>query len=168
MEIRFIKAGGFIEFSECGSSYELFEKEYYKFGEVESDSITQWLNLSKAKKDIDNTDPILLQLILELHKKVDRLEEIITHKSVSLLHLDFKIELHDIGFEHIKLNNLKVGHLYYARIDIPIFPKRLIPIFFEAVDTNIALIKKIHQKDEQNWDSYIVSKEREYLREIKR
>ena len=168
MEIRFIKAGGTIEFSECGNSYELFEREYYKFGEVDADPITQWLNLSKAKKDIDNTDPILLQLILELHKKVEKLEDIITHRAVSLLHLDYKLELNEIGFEHIKLHNLKKGHIYYARIDIPIFPKRLIPIFFEALDDNIGLIKKIHPRDEQNLDSYIVSKEREYLREIKR
>jgi hypothetical protein len=75
----------------------------------------------------------------------------------------------DIGFEHIKLEKelLDEGMEYYMRVSMPVFPKREIPIFVKALDSRVAKILKIHDKDEKDWSAYMMARERVMIREAK-
>lgn len=56
--------------------------------------------------------------------------------------------------------------LYYARVELPIFPVRILPIYF-IFDKNLARIEKMHSGDESEWDSYVASKERALIRTLR-
>jgi len=56
---------------------------------------------------------------------------------------------------------------YYARITMPVHPKRDIAIYFKAIDTSLASITKMHTRDEQEWSMYLTARERILIREMK-
>ena len=62
---------------------------------------------------------------------------------------------------------LQIGDMYYGRIDMPIFPRREIPLFFEAISEDTAKIVLTHKDDEQDWSGYMVACERLMIREMK-
>ena len=53
---------------------------------------------------------------------------------------------------------------YYARLILPIFPVRCIPLFCVASESNILQISKIGERDLKEYDGFIVSVEREMLK----
>ncbi|RDU73363.1 hypothetical protein CQA66_01475 [Helicobacter aurati] len=61
-------------------------------------------------------------------------------------------------------NALEIGKPYYARLFLPTFPARCIPIFAEALQSYVLRITKIGERDLKDYDSYIVSVEREMLK----
>ncbi|CAI6152915.1 MAG: hypothetical protein SPLUMA2_SPLUMAMAG2_00315 [uncultured Sulfurimonas sp.] len=61
-------------FSEAALDKVVYEREYQQLSESDEDPISQWLKLAKAKGDTRETDPILLELVVELHRKIDSLE----------------------------------------------------------------------------------------------
>ena len=74
MNIRLVKAPISIAFSPLISDGELYAREFDKLGESDDDPISHWLKLARAKGDTADTDPVLLNLMIELHRKVDALE----------------------------------------------------------------------------------------------
>jgi hypothetical protein len=168
-DIRFVPALLPMTFEISSKNSEAFTKEFSSMSEYEEDIVGQWLKNAKAKGDTKESDQVLLTLLVELHKKVDELTAIVKNEQKPLLKLSQKGEIVEIGFEHIKLQEPKftVGESYYARIDMPIFPKREIPLFMEAISPKIAKIVKIHEKDEKDWNSYVMARERVMIRELR-
>ncbi len=121
---RLVQAPISICFSEAALDKEVYEREYQQLSESDEDPISQWLKLAKAKGDTRETDPILLELVVELHRKIDSLE-------------------------------------------MPIYPKHDVGVFFEAQSTTLAKIIKMHDRDEKEWNAYMTARERILIREAR-
>lgn len=169
MSPRLVKAPISIHFSEAEQDKEIYEREYQQLSESDDDPISQWLKLAKARGETSDSDPVILNLVVELHRKIDALEMFLKNevpKRVSLLN---EAEIDSIGFEHFNLTQemLEVGKLYYGRIEMPVHPKRDVGVFFEAVTPTLAKFVKIHDRDEKEWASYLTARERILIREAR-
>ena len=168
-EIRFVTAPLKARFEEAEERRELFKKEYASLSEFEEDPVGQWLKLAKARGETKESDQVLLTLLVELHKKVDRLTAIIKNEEKPLLTLAHEAAIDKISFEHIHFERpvLTPGREYYCRIEMPVFPRREMPLFFEALSPDTAKIILMHHKDEQDWNAYVTARERVMIREMK-
>ncbi len=168
-DIRFVVAPLVVHFEKVGEKQEIFSKEYNSLSEFEEDSVGQWLKIAKARGETGDSDQVLLTLLVELHKKVDMLTSIIKNEEKLLLELAHKNMISHIGFEHIKIEEdlFEVGEKYYMRVEMPVFPKREIPLFVKALSENVAEISNIHDKDERDWATYVTARERVMIREAK-
>ena len=52
-------------------------------------------------------------------------------------------------------------------MDLPVFPKRVAPVIFEAVDEKVAKILHMHERDEKDYNAFITARERAIIREMK-
>ncbi|MCK9454247.1 MAG: hypothetical protein WCY51_06820 [Sulfurimonas sp.] len=169
MSVRLVKAPIDIAFSELQTDEEAYIREYQQLSESDDDPINQWLKLARAKGDTSDTDPVLLNLMVELHKKIDALERFLKNEEPKRVSLTHKVAIESIGFEHFKLEEklLKAGTEYYGRVDMPVHPRRDVGIFFTALDESLAKITKIHERDEKEWGAYLTARERVLIREAK-
>ena len=169
MSPRLVPAPISICFSSTALEKELFVREYQQLSESDDDPISQWLKLAKARGEATESDPVLLNLMVELHRKIDALEMFLkneTPRRVSLIH---EANIDAIGFEHFNLKEhlLEAGEEYYGRIAMPVHPKRDVAIFFQAESPTLAKIVRIHDRDEKEWASYLTARERILIREAK-
>ncbi len=168
-DIRLIPAPIEIEFSKADENPEAFEREYHSLSESDDDPIGQWLKLAKARGETSETDPVLLNLIVELHRKIDNLEAFLKNETPKRLKLAYSAAIESIGFEHFKLKEplLEKGERYYGRIAMPVHPKRDVAVYFTALDNSIAKIDKMHERDIKEWNGYVMARERVLIREMK-
>jgi len=166
---RLVPAPISIYFSEAHINLEAYEREYQMLSESDDDPISQWLKLAKARGDTRETDPVLLELVVELHRKIDTLEMFLKDEVPSRLPLVHKNMIDHIGFEHfhLKSGELVDSVLYYGRIEMPVYPKHDVGVFFEAENASLAKIVKIHERDEREWGAYMTARERIQIRELK-
>lgn len=165
---RLVKASLKIEFSKV-ESFEHFRDEFEAFSQDNSDPIGMWLkNLRARGKVIDENEP-MLALLIELYRKVDELSHKIDGEIKQYAKLEHISKLESIGHSVLIFNDniLEIGAKYYARLNIAVFPKRKLPIYFEATDENTGEIKLMHDTDLADFDSYIVARERSIIRETK-
>lgn len=164
---RLVPAPISIYFSDADIERELYEREYQQLSESDDDPISQWLKLAKARGDTKDTDPVLLQLVVELHRKIDALEMFLKDEIPSRVSLSAHAEIESIGFEHFKLQSeeFEVGKIYYGRIEMPLYPKRDVGVFFEAMSADLAQFVKMHERDEKEWNAYVTARERVLIRE---
>lgn len=169
MSPRLVKAPISLLFSEMSLNEEAYLREYSQLSESDEDPISQWLKLAKGRGEASETDPILLNLLVELHRKLNSLEMLIKGEEPKRLSLVNAIEIESIGFEHFKLSKdmLEEGKVYYGRVEMPVHPKRDVPLFFKAIDSSLVEITKIHERDEKEWSSYLTARERVLIREAK-
>lgn len=148
---------------------ESHEREYHSLSEADDDAIGQWLKLAKAKGETSESDPIALKLLVELHRKVDKLERLIKNEKPSRVGLSSSAQIESIGFGFFRLETqeLEPSTRYYGRITMPTYPQREIGVFFTAVDRALAKIEKIHERDEKEWGAYVTARERVMIRELK-
>jgi len=167
-DIRLIPAPIAIEFKNAENCDEC-EREYHSLSESDDDPIGQWLKLAKARGETSNTDPVLLNLMVELHRKFDALEAYLKNETPSRIPLQYQADIESIGFEHFKLKTplLNPDTLYYGRIAMPVHPKRDVPVYFTALNPQIAFIKKMHDRDIKEWNSYVTARERVLIREMR-
>ena len=166
---RLVPAPISLLFSEVSQDKELFEREYHQLSESDENALNQWLKLAKARGETADTDPVLLQLMVEMHNKIDALERFLKDEEpvrISLLH---EVQIDAIGFEHFNLNQdvLEKGQNYYGRIEMPVHPKRDVGVFFKALNSTLAEIIKMHERDEKEWASYMTARERIQIREAR-
>jgi len=155
--------------------YEIIEdetpylREFEKLSQNEEDPVGQWLKLAKARGETSESDGVLLTLLVELHRKVDALSAYVRDEIPQRLELALFSTVEAIGFEHIQLENdgFKTGAKYYARVTMPVFPKRDIPLFLEAQTPKLAQIQKMHDSDQKDWDAYMMARERIIIRQQK-
>jgi hypothetical protein len=169
MNPRLVPAPISICFSSVASEKELFVREYQQLSESDDDPISQWLKLAKARGETSESDPVILNLMVELHRKIDALERFLkneTPKRVSLIH---EAHIESIGFEYFKLTEalLDTGEEYYGRIAMPVHPKRDVGVFFRAESSTLAKFTRMHDRDEKEWASYLTARERILIREAK-
>ncbi|KIM09371.1 MAG: hypothetical protein KU28_01765 [Sulfurovum sp. PC08-66] len=158
-----------IEFSLDATQDEAMEREFQMLSGVDDDAIGQWLKLAKAKGDTQDTDRVLLQLIIELHRKIDRLEQKIDHATPNRIELSTHAMIDSIGFEDFVLTKalLEPAQNYYGRVTMPVYPQRDVAIFFTAIDAQHAHITRMHERDENDWNSYVTARERIMIRQLK-
>jgi hypothetical protein len=144
-----------------------FEREFQTLSEVDSDAIGHWLKLQRAKGETGDTDEVVINLLVELHRKIDKLEKVILEGEKRFLHLENSSEIEKIGFHHFQLKEsfLVKGEIYYGRVDMVTYPQREVALFFRAVDEKLVEIDSIHKKDEEDWASYFRARERIMIRE---
>jgi len=166
---RLVPAPISIQFSQADVDKEAFEREYQQLSESDDDPISQWLKLAKARGETAESDPVLLKLIVELHRKIDALEMFLKNETPKRISLTCEAEIESIGFEHFKLKEplLEEGQTYYGRIDMPVHPRRDIGIFFQALSPTLAQITKMHERDEKEWAAYMTARERILIREMR-
>lgn len=170
MNIRFVPASLDITFEEVlSSNRSIFRNEYDTLSEYENDDIKEWIKKLKAKGQLEDTDRILLTLLVELHKKVDKIEAILKDEESNLLKLQHSSKIVGINFDYIKTNsyNFLEDTLYYARILLPVFPKREMPLYLYGISNDTAKIHLISQKNLEDWNALVTAKEREKIRELK-
>jgi hypothetical protein len=128
-----------------------------------------WLKSPKIRKASEESDPVLLNLLIELHRKIDKLTHTITSNTSLLLTLEHSNSLNAIGHGYIQFaaDVLSPKQCYYARIAMPTFPQRHIPLFFEAIDGSIGKITMMHEDDENDWSAYMMACERAMIRQKK-
>ncbi len=166
--MRYINAPLKIEFDVDNNSKE-FKREYDSLSSTDDDSIGEWLRLAKARGNTDESDQVLLTLIVELHRKIDEMNDFIQGKKQTLIKLTKSTEIDAINYEHFRLKKdvLEVDYEYYGRIEMPFFPKRQVPIYFKAISKNEAKIVLLHERDETDWNAYVVARERVMIREMR-
>ena len=168
-DIRLIPAPIEIEFSLVETNSQTYEREYHSLSESDDDPIGQWLKLAKARGETSETDTVLLNLIVELHRKVDNLEALIKNETPKRVPLLYKAQIESIGFEHFKTKEtlFEPGKLYYGRLAMPVHPKRDVAIYFKALTTQLAQIEKMHDRDIKEWNGYVAARERVLIREMR-
>lgn len=169
MSVRLIKAPLTLMFEEAKSDDENYLREYHQLSDSDDDPISQWLKLAKARGETSETDPVVLNLLVELHRKIDALELLLKNEEPKRIALSKEAQIDAIGFGHFSLTQdlLQEGESYYARIDMPVHPKRDVAVFFEAQSKNLAKITKIHERDEKDWNAYLTARERVLIREAR-
>nr|WP_201354258.1 hypothetical protein [Hydrogenimonas urashimensis] len=167
--MRLVPAPLEIAFEAAEEKSGMFEREFQKLSETDEDPIGQWLKIAKARGETKETDPVLLHLMIELHRKVDLLTQIVKNEEPERIELAHHTPIESIGFEHFRIKEpvLKPGKRYYGRITMPLFPKRDMGVWFEALDTQLAKIIRLHERDEKEWSQYVVARERVMIREMK-
>jgi len=146
-----------------------YKREYDSLASSDDDSIGEWLRLAKSRGSTEDSDQVLLTLVVELHRKVDEMNAFMRGEQVKLLELPYKADIEYINYEYFKLNNdvFEENTNYYGRIDMPFFPSRDMPVYFKSISKNEAKIILLHERDEKDWNAYVVARERVMIREIK-
>ena len=139
-----------IVFEEILDKKDEFTLEFDKLSGNEDDPLGQWLKRAKSRGETKESDQVLLTFLTELHRKFDELNAYLKNEKISKLELKESSVIDGIGFENFTIKEAKfsAGRSYYARISMPIFPKRDLAVFFEAVDEKTAKITKMHESDE--------------------
>jgi len=168
-DIRLIPAPISIVFSQSTLEDEHYEREYQALSGVDDDPIGQWLKQAKSKGDTQETDKVVLQLLVELHRKIDNLEKFIKNEIPERLSLSNENMVKSIGFEVFELedNAFVEGETYYGRLSMPVYPQRDVAVFFEAISSKQGKISRIHERDKIEWNGYVTARERIMIREMK-
>lgn len=169
MSVRLVNAPISLIYSEISADKENFQREYHQLSESDDDPINHWLKLAKARGETSETDPLLLNLLVELHRKIDALEMFLKNEEPNRVSLRDEVQIESIGFEHFKVENavFQEGNEYYGRIEMPVHPKRDVPVFFKAISKDLVEITKMHERDEKEWSAYLTARERVLIREAR-
>ena len=167
--MRLVPANLDIVFEEAGDRENEFLREFDKLSGNEDDPLGAWIKRAKAKGDTKESDQVILTLLVELHRKFDELNAYIKNEKFVKLELAQSGVLEGINFENFRIKEAKFknGARYYGRIFMPIFPKRDVAIFFEALDEKTAKITRINESDESDYNGYVTARERAMIRELK-
>ena len=167
--MRLVPSNLDIVFEEAGDRESEFLREFDKLSGNEDDPLGAWIKRAKAKGDTKESDQVILTLLVELHRKFDELNAYIKNEKFIKLELAQSGVLEGINFENFRIKEAKFkeGARYYGRIFMPIFPKRDVAIFFEALDKKTAKITRINESDESDYNGYVTARERAMIRELK-
>ncbi|MCX6072976.1 MAG: hypothetical protein NTY39_01475 [Campylobacterales bacterium] len=168
-DIRLIEAPLTITFEDTHIRERDFERDFGTRSETDDDAIGQWLRSAKAKGDTSESDPVVLHMIVELYRKMDRLEHLILGNAPTRIVLAHHGEVEKIGLEHFELSEalLDISNHYYGRLELPIHPRREVSFYFEALSPTLGKIIRMHPKDESEWGVYMRARERMMIRQLK-
>ena len=141
---------------------ETFKKEYIALSQNRYGSITQWLNKIKSKNRTEDTDEVLLELLVELYQKVENIEQILNNRATQYLRLAGEGVAHFVGHNVLCTSSsiFEAGEKYYLRIFLPVFPQRYIGIFARAIAPQVLVFEQIGHNDLVDFDSFVVQMER--------
>lgn len=161
--MKLVRTTATISYEEANDRINEFEREFDSFSSTDKNPVDDFIQKMKAKEGKNAPDEMTIMLLAELHKKVDDLTKIVKGETESLVPLSNNTQLDFAWFDTVKLNNLKEGQLYYARVNLPLFRSRQIPFFFEATDSEHGTIVKMWPQDKADFDGYLASKDREEI-----
>jgi hypothetical protein len=167
--VRFVPAALDLAYEEVDQNVEKFEREFNVISESEENSITQGIKHVKMRGETDETNLLMLNILSELYRKMDKIEQLLVHGNPKRLALACEGYIESIGLEHFKLteNILEPGKHYYGRLELTTFPKREIAFYFEGVEPSVAKIEKIHVRDKEAWGYFMTACERIMIRQLK-
>ena len=166
MNIRLIPAPLFIEFEEDN---EKFKDEYARLGAEIDDPVGQYLKMAKARGETKDSDKVVMELVVALHRKVDEVLSLLKNETKELIELKYTAKVTHIGYEYFKIKEKMFipNQKYYARLDIPFFPQREVPLYFIAIDEQTAEILIMHDRDIKDYNAFVAARERAIIREKK-
>lgn len=144
-------------------------EEYNLITQLHNNSIDRWLHSLQVKSmncKCGGSTLVLGEMLIHIYKKLEYIENLIVGSEMQYIPLKNIAHTQKLGHGIIVLDstNLEIGQNYYVRFLLPAFPARCIPIFAIAKDINVLQINRIAERDLRDYDSYIVSVEREILR----
>jgi len=168
-EVKLFKAPLTMAYERDGAGDEKFLREFNSILPGDEDALGAWLKRAKSRGETKESDQVLLTLLIELHRKVDALSDYIKNEHKQYLLLNESANIDEIGFTHIKISEEKFqkDEIYYARIAMPIFPKRNLSLYLRAVSENLVKIENMHEEDEADWNAYVTARERVMIREMR-
>ncbi|MGP1359817.1 hypothetical protein [Campylobacter sp.] len=168
-KVRLFKAPLSMAYERDSTGDEKFLREFNSILPGEEDALGAWLKRAKSRGETKESDQVLLTLLIELHRKVDALSDYIKNEHKQYLSLSESTNIDEIGFTHIKISEEKFqkDEIYYARIAMPIFPKRNLSLYLKAIDGRLAKIENMHEEDEADWNAYVTARERVMIREMR-
>ena len=168
-EVRLFKAPLSMVYECDRNGDEKFLREFNSILPGDEDALGAWLKRAKSRGETKESDQVLLTLVIELHRKIDALSDYIKNEHKQYLPLKESVDIDEIGFTHIKISEDKFqkDEIYYARIAMPIFPKRNLSLYLRAQDERLAKIENMHEEDEADWNAYVTARERVMIRELR-
>ena len=168
-EVRLFKAPLSMVYERDSAGDEKFLREFNSILPGDEDALGAWLKRAKSRGETKESDQVLLTLVIELHRKIDALSDYIKNEHKQYLPLKESVDIDEIGFTHIKISEAKFkkDEIYYARIAMPIFPKRNLSLYLRAEDERLAKIENMHEEDEADWNAYVTARERVMIRELR-
>ncbi|WP_104696956.1 MULTISPECIES: hypothetical protein [unclassified Helicobacter] len=163
IQTRIIKCALEVEFSLCENEEKFLEEFHTLYLTYEKSQ--RWFEALQNKDKGENT--VVLEVLMELYKKISSLEKkILKEEEQKLLNLDFKSMILALGHEVVWIESavFEENKNYYLRFILPTFSDRIIPIFARALSKNALIITKMHPRDIQDFDGYIVAREMEQIR----
>lgn len=147
-------------------SSDIYEEEYIRIIDNNTDGFENYLEKLKSKNKIDEDSEVILEVLAQIYHKIISIEKTIHQKEDKLCLLEKQGFICALGHGVICTHSMdfEVGMSYYLRFELPVFPKRMIGVFGEAIDAQVLKITKMHQKDIEDFDMYIANKEMENLR----
>ena len=132
-------------------------------------NIDEWLSIEMVRGEGENSDPLTIKLLVELYKKVEELSNIIKNQHTPPKPLKFCLDTSKIGYEGFEFDKdcLEVGTSYFARVNLPLFIKREVMVYFKAITPNCAKILKISRGNEREWNAFVAESERLEIRKVK-
>lgn len=170
LETRLVTANLQIDLQKLDDFIELEAmREYDTITQLHGNSIDKWLSSLKAKSGdckCGGGTAIIGEMLVHIYKKLEHLENLITDSSTQYIALQHSTHTKQLGHGVILLDSvaLDLESQYYVRLFLPVFPVRCVPLFAVAKDNGILQIKKMAERDMKDYDSYIVSVEREMLK----
>ena len=139
-----------------------FNKEFVALSHHRYGSITQWLNKNKSRNRMEETDEVLLELLVELYRKVETIEQMLRNKTTQYIPLESESIADFVGHSVLCMpsNVFEVGEEYYLRIFLPIFPERYVSIFASAIHQRIVKFERMHHNDVGDFDNFVDQMER--------
>jgi hypothetical protein len=168
-ELRWISAPLTVEFSPESENSKEFRLEFDRFAESDDDPLSEWLKLARARGETKESDPVLLAMTIDLHRKIDELTRFVKGEKIQRAALKHSLRLDGLNYSHFRIEKpvLQKGERYYARIAMPVFPMRDFGLYFIAASEKIAELSLMHERDQKAWDSYAASRERAMIRQMK-
>lgn len=147
--------------------FELDDPKFELEFNTRANSFEDWLSFQKAKDNV--SDPLILELLLGLHQKIDNLTNLIKSGEQSQNKLKFVKFASKIGYEGFAFDEdcLEIGKIYFARICVDSFFLKTICVYFEAVDSKTAKITKINPRSEKQWSHFVARSEMLSIRKAK-
>lgn len=147
------------------SSDGCFINEYELLNTASSDLIAQALHFSTKEKNTSLV--VILELLIELHQKVSRIDQHILEQKQTRLTLKEQHTLHALGHGVLCCGgaSFMLDRFYYVRFALPNAQQRDIGLFARAISPEILQIVRIHSSNTSALDSFIVAKEMEQLRQ---
>lgn len=145
---------------------DIYEEEYTRLIDSNSDGFENYLEKLKSKNKIEEDTEVILEVLAQIYRKVVSIEKVIHQSQDELQLLQNSGVICALGHGVICVLSMdfEVGMSYYLRFELPVFPRRIIGVFGEAIDKQVIRITKMHQKDVEDFDMYIANKEMENLR----
>lgn len=139
-----------------------YEKEFTSLAQQRQSAINQWLMRAKSRNRLQETDEVLLEILVELYQKVESIEQMLQNKTRQYVELDSEGVANYVGHNVLCMSKdcFKERENYYMRVFLPVFPERYIGMFAQAIHPRVVRIENLHHNDMSDFDSFVAEMER--------